>query len=75
MVLGIHEELIKDICNSGRGEKKYNDWKPFFAWYPVKIEEKFSFFKKIYRRKIDYIYGSITISEFEYGDIFYVLRN
>ena len=51
-------------------------WQPWFAWYPVKVKGRWTWFKKVYRKynwakSSSFPFGD----EYDYGDIFDVLRH
>jgi hypothetical protein len=77
VVFGTQEAIIKDFCNAGfnGGVKSLGDWKSFFAWFPVKIEKKYTWLKKVYRRQIHYRLRDNVVVEYEYGSLFTILKD
>jgi len=73
-MFGAREAFIKDFCNAGHGVKGRGDWKSFFAWFPVKTENKYIWLKKVYRRQIYYRLGDQILVEYEYGNLFTILK-
>ena len=51
-------------------------WKSWYAWRPVCIKGKWAWLKKVYRREIPKTYvNHDDWTNYEYGDIFDVLKN
>lgn len=51
-------------------------WQPWFAWYPVKVKGRWTWFKKVYRKEIHKTYvNHDDWTRYEYGDVFDVLKN
>lgn len=46
-------------------------WRKYFAWYPVKVYNKWMWLKHIYRRRVFYTIKGDT--NYEYGTVFDVL--
>lgn len=49
-------------------------WQPWFAWRPVKIDNRYYWLKQIYRRRIIYFVESNDWNKYEYGTLFTVLK-
>lgn len=49
-------------------------WKPWFAWYPVKIEGKRCWLKRIYRRRVVCYADMEEWTRIEYGNAFTLLK-
>ena len=50
-------------------------WRPWFAWRPVKIRGKRTWFKSVCRRCINTYVDNDNWKRYEYGDLFDVIRN
>lgn len=50
-------------------------WVKWFAWYPVRVHNKRTWLKTIYRRKINTYVDVEHWARYEYGTIFDVLTN
>lgn len=48
-------------------------WEKWFAWYPVKVNGNYTWFKTIYRRCINTYVDMDDWSRYEYGTIFDVI--
>ncbi len=48
-------------------------WKPWFAWYPVKIKGRRVWLKTIYRRSVISYIDTHDWTRYEYGNIFDVI--
>jgi len=75
VIFGAREAIIKDFCNGGFGERTCGEWANHFAWFPVKVENKYTWLKKIYRRRIYYRLRDSVVLEYEYGDLFTILKD
>ena len=52
---------------------KIMPWEKWFAWYPVKVNGNYTWFKTIYRRCINTYVDMDDWSRYEYGTIFDVI--
>ena len=52
----------------------YGPWKKWFAWYPIKVHGKYTWFKFVYRR-YKYLFEPKDWQHYEYGTVFDLLRN
>ena len=52
---------------------KIMPWEKWFAWYPVKINGNYTWFKTVYRRCINTYVDMDDWSRYEYGTIFDVI--
>lgn len=52
----------------------YGDWKPWFAWRPVKINGQRIWLKTVYRRCINTYVDMDDWSRYEYGTIFDIVK-
>lgn len=50
-------------------------WKKWFAWHPVKVHGQRTWFKTVYRRKINTYVDMDNWARYEYGTIFDVLTD
>lgn len=49
-------------------------WQPWFAWRPVKIDNRYYWLKQIYRRRVIHHIDSNDWNKYEYGNLFTVLK-
>ena len=49
-------------------------WQLWFAWRPVKIQEKRVWLKKVYRRARDTYFDNQKFTVYEYGTLFDVIK-
>ena len=70
------------LVNQVTGKVNYNQvyrkieimpWKKWFAWYPVKVNDNYTWFKTVYRRCINTYVDMDDWSRYEYGTIFDVI--
>lgn len=51
------------------------DWKPWFAWFPIKTDDGIVWLKPMYRRRVcAYVYNDI-VTYYQYGTIFDILKD
>lgn len=62
------------VDHSGRTTAKAV-WKPWWAWRPVKIRNKWAWGKTVYRRKTNTYVNHDDWAQYEYGTIFDVLKD
>jgi hypothetical protein len=67
--------ISKALLFSGMMMGNYGPWKEWFAWYPVKVDGKYEWFKTVYRRCINSYVDHEDWKNYEYGTLFDVLRN
>ena len=56
-------------------KRTVSPWKKWFAWYPVKVHNKRTWLKTVYRRKINTYVDMDNWARYEYGTIFDVLTD
>ena len=69
-------QRMDEFTDANVGWNKQHPWQPWFAWYPVKVKGRWTWFKKVYRKynwakSSSFPFGD----EYDYGDIFDVLKH
>lgn len=67
-------KTMEDAFNTARKIVKH-PWKPWFAWYPVRVHGNRVWLKKIYRRSINTYVDMDDWSRYEYGTVFDVIKD
>jgi hypothetical protein len=67
---------INGVRQPLREPKNPNPWQPWFAWRPVKVDGKWAWFERVYRRPIPKTYVTMDDwTQYEYGTLFDVLAS
>jgi len=73
MTGSVHQVIGKVNYNQVYRKIEIMPWEKWFAWYPVKVNDNYIWFKTVYRRCINTYVDMDDWTRYEYGTIFNVI--
>lgn len=71
------DKVFKEVekINNVARKQEVGPWKEWYAWRPVKVNDKRVWLKKVYRRSINTYVDHDNWTRYEYGTVFDVLKD